>query len=191
MKMKKRVIMTLSALFLTLAAVTVLLVVNVNADPVQYNLWIGGDRVTSENLSGDGWKFEPETNTLVLNGFGLATWGYNMGKDFFGHYPSKVNLYAIIYAEGKMDLTIRTEGSPSYIGDPNFANRAYEKSNRAYTAIYNSGGTVTITGNAKLTVGANYRVFSATTAVRSSLTMQGMSRWSHSAAIRCTPATLR
>lgn len=38
MKMKKRVIMTLSALFLTLAAVTVLLVVNVNADPVQYNL---------------------------------------------------------------------------------------------------------------------------------------------------------
>lgn len=96
MKMKKRVIMTLSALFLTLAAVTVLLVVNVNADPVQYNLWIGGDRVTSENLSGDGWKFEPETNTLVLNGFGLATWGYNMGKDFFGHYPSKVNLYAII-----------------------------------------------------------------------------------------------
>ena len=157
MRMKKRVIMTLSALFLTLAAVTVLLVVNVNADPVQYNLWIGGDRVTSENLSGDGWKFEPETNTLVLNGFGLATWGYNMGKDFFGHYPSKVNLYAIIYAEGKMDLTIRTEGSPSYIGDPNFANRAYEKSNRAYTAIYNSGGTVTITGNAKLTVGANYR----------------------------------
>ena len=32
-----------------------------------------------------------------------------------------------------------------------------KKSNRAYTAIYNSGGTVTITGNAKLTVGANYR----------------------------------
>ena len=122
-----------------------------------YNLWIGGDRVTSENLSGDGWKFEPETNTLVLNGFALATWGYNMGKDFFGHYPSKVNLYAIIYAEGKMDLTIRTEGKPSYIGDPDFANRAYEKSKRAYTAIYNSGGKVTITGNAKLTVGANYR----------------------------------
>ena len=122
-----------------------------------YNLWIGGERVTSDNLSGDGWKFEPETNTLVLNGFGLATWGYNMGKDFFGHYPSKVNLYAIIYAEGKMDLTIRTEGKPSYIGDPDFANRAYEKSKRAYTAIYNSGGKVTITGNAKLTVGANYR----------------------------------
>ena len=155
--MKKRVMMTLSALFLMIAAVVVLLVVNVNADPVQYNLWIGGDRVTSENLSGDGWKFEPETNTLVLNGFGLATWGYNMGKDFLGHYPSKVNLFAIIYAEGKMDLTIRTEGSPSHIGDPDFANRAYEKSNRAYTAIYNSGGTVTITGDAKLTVGANYR----------------------------------
>ena len=122
-----------------------------------YNLWIGGERVTSDNLSGDGWKFEPETNTLVLNGFGLATWGYNMGTDFLGRYPKNVNMFAIIYAEGKMDLTIRTEGKPSYIGDPDFANRAYEKSKRAYTAIYNSGGKVTITGNAKLTVGANYR----------------------------------
>ena len=101
-----------------------------------YNLWIGGERVTSDNLSGDGWKFEPETNTLVLNGFGLATWGYNMGKDFLGRYPQNVNMFAIIYAEGKMDLTIRTEGKPSYIGDPDFANRAYEKSKRAYTAIY-------------------------------------------------------
>lgn len=35
MKMKKRVMMTLSALFLMIAAVVVLLVVNVNADPVQ------------------------------------------------------------------------------------------------------------------------------------------------------------
>lgn len=33
--MKKRVIMTLSALFLMIAAAVVLLVVNVNADPVQ------------------------------------------------------------------------------------------------------------------------------------------------------------
>ena len=38
MKMKKRVIMTLSALFLTLAAVTVLLVVNVNAAYEEYGL---------------------------------------------------------------------------------------------------------------------------------------------------------
>ena len=80
-----------------------------------------------------------------------------MGTDFLGRYPKNVNMFAIIYAEGKMDLTIRTEGKPSYIGDPDFANRAYEKSKRAYTAIYNSGGKVTITGNAKLTVGANYR----------------------------------
>lgn len=80
-----------------------------------------------------------------------------MGKDIFGNYPQDVNLFAIIYAEKKMNLTIRTEGSPSYIGDPDFANRVYEKSKRAYTAIYNPGGTVTITGDAKLTVGANDR----------------------------------
>ncbi len=151
--MKKRLLRVL----LMCCMVLTMLPTTAFAATQNYNLWIGGDRVTSENLSGDGWKFEPETNTLVLNGFGLATWGYNMGKDFLGHYPQNVNMFAIIYAEGKMDLTIRTEGKESYIGDPDFANRAYEKSKRAYTAIYNSGGTVTITGDAKLTVGANYR----------------------------------
>ncbi len=153
--MKKRLIIILTAVTVAVISV-VLFAVNVSATPTFYNLWVGGERVTSDNLSGDGWKYEPDTNTLVLNGFGIATWGYNVGKDPLGHYPSKINLFAIIYAEG-MDLTIRTEGEESCIGDPVFANRSYEKSNRAYTGIYNRNGKVTITGNAKLTVGANHR----------------------------------
>lgn len=76
MRMKKRVIMTLSALFLTLAAVTVLLVVNVNAAYEEYGLYIGGKQVTSSNLSGKGWRFEPDTNTLVLNGFEITSGGH-------------------------------------------------------------------------------------------------------------------
>lgn len=106
--MKKRLIIILTAVTVAVISV-VLFAVNVSATPTFYNLWVGGERVTSDNLSGDGWKYESDTNTLVLNGFGIATWGYNVGKDPLGHYPSKINLFAIIYAEG-MDLTIRTGG---------------------------------------------------------------------------------
>lgn len=31
-----------------------------------YNLWIGDTEVTSTNLSGEGWSYDPETNTLTL-----------------------------------------------------------------------------------------------------------------------------
>lgn len=33
------------------------------------NIWVCGEQVTSENLSGNGWSYEPETNTLTLNNF--------------------------------------------------------------------------------------------------------------------------
>lgn len=32
-------------------------------------LWVCGEPVTSENLSGDGWSYEPESKTLTLNNF--------------------------------------------------------------------------------------------------------------------------
>ena len=34
-----------------------------------YNLWVCGKMVTSENLSGNGWSYEPESKTLTLNNF--------------------------------------------------------------------------------------------------------------------------
>ena len=33
------------------------------------NIWVCGTKVTSENLSGNGWSYDPETNTLTLNNF--------------------------------------------------------------------------------------------------------------------------
>ena len=33
-----------------------------------YDLWVGGVQVRSENLSGSGWSYDPETKTLTLNG---------------------------------------------------------------------------------------------------------------------------
>ena len=156
MRMKKRVIMTLSALFLTLAAVTVLLVVNVNAAYEEYGLYIGGTQVTSKNLSGSGWRFEPDTNTLVLNGFEITSGG---------HFHKKTNdgttwVYSFIYVDDSkyMDLTIRTEGKESTIGygtmagNPEVRSSTGDGTYESYYGIYNKNGNVTITGSAKLSI---------------------------------------
>ena len=145
MKMKKRVIMTLSALFLTLAAVTVLLVVNVNAAYEEYGLYIGGTQVTSKNLSGSGWRFEPDTNTLVLNGFEITSGG---------HFHKKTNdgttwVYSFIYVDDSkyMDLTIRTEGKESTIGygtmagNPEVRSSTGDGTYESYYGIYNKINT--------------------------------------------------
>lgn len=34
-----------------------------------YNLWVKGSQVTDSNLSGSGWSYDEDTNTLTLNGF--------------------------------------------------------------------------------------------------------------------------
>lgn len=97
--MKKRFIFIMTAVLFVAVTVAALLAINVSATPTYYNLWIGGERVTSDNLSGDGWKYEPETNTLVLNGFGTATLGYNVEKNPTGYPDGKTWRYAIIYSK--------------------------------------------------------------------------------------------
>ena len=158
--MKKRLILILTAI--TVAVISAaLFAVNVSATPTYYNLWVGGERVTSDNLSGDGWKYEPDTNTLVLNGFGIATLGYNVEKNPTGYNDGNTWRYAIIYSKGG-DLNIWSEGKENYIGDPNYGNNVYENvksdgTHAVYSGIYSSGGKVTISGSAKLYVGANHR----------------------------------
>lgn len=43
------------------------LMVNVKA-ATSYEFWIGNTEVTDENLSGDGWSYDPSTKTLTLDG---------------------------------------------------------------------------------------------------------------------------
>lgn len=155
--MKKRLLRVL----LMCCMVLTMLPTTANAATQYYNLWVGDTEVSSNNLSGDGWRYEPETNTLVLNGFGTATLGYPKGKDTSGYYADgKTYQYANIYSNGG-DINIRTEGKESYIGDPDFGNRdrQYEDSDMpiAFTGIYTHGGNVTVTGSAKLNIGSNRR----------------------------------
>ena len=34
--------------------------------PISYSVWIGGTEVTSKNLSGQGWSYNPDSSTLTL-----------------------------------------------------------------------------------------------------------------------------
>ena len=59
------------------------------SEPIAYDLWIGGEQVTSANLSGDGWAFDPDTQILTLNGYTYQGSGYEF--EFY--------CYANIYAK--------------------------------------------------------------------------------------------
>lgn len=140
---------------------------------VDYGLDVGGRRVTSDRLSGEGWKFEPDTNTLTLNGFISDV----ADKATFMKYDPKTEVYyyAFIRVENSMNLNIRPEGKESVIGAPYISGHAFERigNDDAYTyntfyGIYNPNGNVTVTGSARLKVYTNLRGISA-----SKLTVDG------------------
>ena len=157
--MKKRLIFVLGSILIVLMAAVTLFAVNASEENQEYGLYIGGKQVTSKNLSGSGWRFEPDTNTLVLNGFEITSGG---------HCHKKINdgttwLYSFIYVadEKQMDLTIRTEGKESTIGydamagKPEIPSPADDGTYESYFGIYNKNGNVTITGSARLKISTN------------------------------------
>ena len=58
-------------LLLVACLLTVLLLPggSMKTEAATQNIWVCGEQVTSENLSGNGWSYEPETKTLTLNNF--------------------------------------------------------------------------------------------------------------------------
>lgn len=75
--MRKRTARTLVTLFAAAAAAMLLSLAASAA--TNYDLWVAGTQVTSDTLSGEGWSFEPDTNTLVLNGFSYGSGGLPSG----------------------------------------------------------------------------------------------------------------
>ena len=117
---------------------------------MSYDLYIQGAQVTSSNLSGDGWSFDPDTYTLTLNGAVLGTGGKYVKK-----YNDDTNYYAIIYIDDKTHLTIRSEGTKeNVIGDLSYSDNPTDGKN-IYYGIYSSRGNITITGSAPLMVYGN------------------------------------
>lgn len=51
--------------------------VNAADSVVSYDIWVGEEEVTSDNLSGTGWSYEPESATLTLNDYSYSGDGHS------------------------------------------------------------------------------------------------------------------
>ncbi|MBR2577080.1 MAG: S-layer homology domain-containing protein [Firmicutes bacterium] len=78
-----------------------------------YNLWIGGEQVTGENLSGTGWEYAPGTNTLTLNNATITGPVSESVSDFDADG-------GIVYS-GTDDFTINVTGGESVVTGGNTA----------------------------------------------------------------------
>jgi hypothetical protein len=83
---------------------------------VQYPLWIGKTQVTSENLSGQGWSYDADSNTLTLDGYSNDEESHSW-KSGYSDYS------AAICAED--DLTIKLEGDNTAINPAYFEDYLY------------------------------------------------------------------
>lgn len=157
--MKKRLVFLLNTVFLVALLFSVKFTVNVTAAATEYDLWVAGTQVTSDTLSGTGWKFEPDTNTLVLNDFNYGSGGYGYLIKLKNYSDTKTAIYAFIYSKSGMNLNIRLEGKQSMIGDPYLSgfSAVYAGDNyyESYYGIYNPYGNVTISGSTKLKIYTN------------------------------------
>ena len=92
-----------------------------------YSLWVGETQVTSENLSGSGWSYDPDTCTLTLENARIENaHSYNTG--------------ASIYSTG-IDLTIEINGTNNSVG-----------TDEIFCGIYAENGSLTIKGSGTLNV---------------------------------------
>lgn len=115
-------------------------------DAVAYPLWVGGTQVTSENLKGQGWSFDPAARNLTLSGYRYEGTGHGElwegdGCDDFHHAP-------IFWGDEKGGLTIVLEGDNS-VTVTNGTENAQEDEVHRYYGVF-SEGSLTFTGTGDL-----------------------------------------
>ena len=67
-----------------------------------YELWVGGVQVGDENLSGEGWRYDPASKTLTLTDAKITAASTNT-------HSSGVTCTYVVYARG-IDLTVSLSG---------------------------------------------------------------------------------
>lgn len=79
LSMKKRIVQLICVIWVMLFAPAVMPQMFMHSDVgstqafaqtvEHYGIWLLNQEITSENLSGESWSFDPETYTLTLNGW--------------------------------------------------------------------------------------------------------------------------
>ncbi len=127
----------------------------VTPEETKYDVWIGGEQVTSANLSGEGWAYDYDSKTLKLEDY-TNTDLYNFSRNYYGAIYAEQDLNIVLKGENKLHaageheiqdgikaygITISGDGSLEIIG----ANTSNDGS-----GIY--AGSIKILENAKVTV---------------------------------------
>ncbi len=133
----------------------------------KYELYVAGSQVTSAALSGEGWSYDPETNTLTLNNFtyegegadNSKLWRFNSVVTYAGEDPfnlflvgensitnTKDNYDYIMALLSIADLTISGNGSLT-LSAPNAAS-TMSMGLCADADLYVNGGEITAIGGA-------------------------------------------
>ena len=120
-----------------------------------YGLVVDYAKVTSDRTSGDGWSYNPATNTLTLTNYSYSQDGWRDGDYSGGIYCSS-------------NLTIKLIGN-------NSVNNTYSHQYNDSCGIYVSG-RLTITGDGSLTTSGGFRRFDNNIYGRGELRNYG--RWS-------------
>ena len=110
---------------------------------VHFNLWVGNEEVTGEHLSGNGWSFDPWTNTLRLNGLSYSGTGHDATTK---HTNSP--LYACIFYDGTQPLNLVIDGTNTV------TNTIKINSGTIYSCGIYSTKDMTISGSGHLTTSA-------------------------------------
>lgn len=135
--MKKRLL----SIVLTLCMVMSITPLNAFA-VTEYGIWIGDEQVTSDKTwSREGWEYDPQSKTLTLRGYNIAT----IGKRINGNNESP-SRFGIIYVEGAQDLNIKLVGNIE-LGDSPFSSQATTKYKESYSGIYAPDSNITIIGS--------------------------------------------
>ena len=137
MKMRKKRVLDI---LLTLALVLGLMPgmsMQAYAGNISCDLWVGGVEVTEQTISGSGWSYNPDTNTLTLSGVDIMTGsGIDVGIDY----------------QGDQALTIAlSSGSENRIGGAD-ADLTYGICSRA-GIIFTGEGSLTATGKCGIRAG--------------------------------------
>ena len=103
-------------------------VFTVEAEPVvqTYPIWVGGEQLSENNLSGEGWSYDVDTNVLTLNNYEYSGAGYkNAG----------------IYANQNLTIELIGDNSITHVADEN----------KLSAGILVSGADLNISGSGTLT----------------------------------------
>ena len=110
-----------------------------------YNLWIGGAEVTSAKTSGEGWSYDPTTNTLTLNGASITS-GSHADASIYATDALHIVLTGSNTVSGGANFGIYADSSVNISGDGSLNAVGHWDGIQAHGNVTVNSGSITFKG---------------------------------------------